>query len=214
MIKNIYSKLLQKYGAQGWWPVTPIGSCSGDPYTPVYGVMSKNDKQRLEVIFGAILTQSVAWTNVEKAIINLNKEELINIDEILNIDEKRLGEVIKPSGYYNQKAKKLKNICKFLKENSIDKLRDMELGELRPLLLGINGIGPETADSILLYAFDKPIFVVDEYTKRFLIKLEIIDESATYDEIQKLFMDELEPDTALFNEFHALIVKDSKKSEV
>jgi len=207
--QNLFDDLFAKHGSQGWWPVTPQ-SCHNDDPKPIYGLLGKSEKQKLEIIFGAILTQNTSWKNVEKAIIELNKRDLIDIEKILKLRMDELGAVIRSSGYYNQKAKKLKEICTFLKKYPIAKLEKMDLLEVRKLLLAISGIGPETADSILLYALEKPVFVVDTYTRRLLLKEGWIDEKDSYDEIQKLFMDALPDDPQLFNEFHALIVSENK----
>jgi len=210
---QIYQKLLKQYSPQGWWPVTPIGGCRGDlPEGPIYGIALHNEKQKLEIIFGAILTQNTQWKpNVEKAIIQLNKHNLIDIDKILKIKHEELGKLIKSAGYYNQKAKKLKNVAQFLKKHPIKRLQDMDMWKAKELLLSVNGIGPETADSILLYALNKPIFVVDAYTRRIFANLGYLKEDETYDDIQKLFMDNLEHNYRLFNEYHALIVEHAKR---
>jgi len=212
MLKKIYEHLLKEFGHQGWWPVTPSGSCRGDNLEPIYGLRARIEKQKLEIIFGAILTQNTSWKNVEKSIIELNKNNLFDIGKILKIKHDELAILIKSSGYYNQKAKKLKNMCVFLKKYPIKHLEKMELAKARELLLNVNGIGPETADSILLYAFDKPIFVVDAYTKRFLARLGLIKPDAGYEEVQALFMKELPKDTELFKEYHALIVEVAKRA--
>ncbi len=207
-IKRIYQLLLEAYGRQGWWPVTPIG-CRMDEYRPVYGVKGLTDKQRFEIIIGAILTQNTNWKNVEKALINLNKEKLIDINKIKNINIRKLASLIRPSGYFNQKAERLKIIADFLSKNPINKLKKGNIKELREKLLELKGIGPETADSILLYAFDKPIFVVDAYTKRVFNRLGY--KEGTYEELQKLFMGNLSEDAKIFNEYHALLVELGKK---
>ena len=211
MILKIYNTLLKEYGYQGWWPVTPLGSCRGK-LEPIYGLKAKTNKQKLEIIFGAILTQNTSWKNVEKAIINLNKKNLIDINKILKIEHEELAAIIKSAGYFNQKAKKLKNISKFLKKYPISKLEKMDLDKTRQLLLNVNGIGPETADSILLYALNKPIFVVDAYTKRIFINLGLVKSKDSYEDIQKLFMDHLPNNTKIFNEYHALLVEHAKKA--
>ncbi|TKJ17772.1 endonuclease [Candidatus Woesearchaeota archaeon B3_Woes] len=211
MILKIYNTLLEEYSYQGWWPVTPSGSCQGK-LEPIYGLRARTDKQKLEIIFGAILTQNTSWKNVEKAIINLNEKNLINIDKILEIEHEKLAKTIKSAGYFNQKAKKLKNVSKFLKKYPISKLEKTDLDNARQLLLNVNGIGPETADSILLYALNKPIFVVDAYTKRIFTNLGLVKSEDTYEDIQKLFMDHLPSDAKLFNEYHALIVQHAKKA--
>ncbi len=201
MIKKIYSKLLGSFGYQGWWPVTP--SCIKSK--PVYGVRTRTEKQIFEIIIGAILTQNTNWKNVEKAIFNLNKERLIDIKKIKEINIKKLTSLIKPSRYYNQKAKRLKIMADFLSKNPIKKLKKENIGKLREKLLKIKGIGPETADSILLYAFNKPIFVVDAYTKRIFNRLGY--KQKDYSDLQELFMNNLEKDHKLFNEYHALLVE-------
>ena len=212
LLKRIYSILLKEYGFQGWWPVTPVNYCSGSETAPIYGIATKNDKQRLEIIFGAVLTQNTQWKpNVERAIIELNKLNLIDINQILKVKHEILAQAIKSSGYFNQKAKKLKNVAEFLNKCPIKKLRKMDLWESRKLLLNINGIGPETADSILLYALDKQIFVIDAYTRRIFANLGVIKPEAAYDEVQKLFMDNLEHNHRIFKEYHALIVEHAKR---
>ena len=158
---------------------------------------------------GTILTQNTAWKNVEKAIKNLDNEGLLNLESMHKIDTKRLANSIRPAGYFNQKAKKLKNFTTFLVNNydkNIKKMFRKDTAELRKELLAVNGIGPETADSILLYAGNKPIFVVDAYTKRIFARIGLLEKNASYDEIQEFFMKNLPKDYKLFNEYHALIV--------
>lgn len=203
---SIYQTLLKTYGKQGWWPVTKENYLH-----PAYDDGPKNEKQQFEVMIGAILTQNTSWTNVGKAIFELNKHDLIDIDKIMEIDKEKLAELIRSAGYYNQKAEKLKIIAQFLKENPIKELEKIETEILREILLNIKGVGPETADSILLYAFNRPIFVVDAYTKRIFSRLEFFGEKASYDEVQKLFMENLEHDAKMFNEYHALIVCHAKQ---
>ena len=173
-------------------------------------MIGKTEKQKLEIIFGAILTQNTSWKNVERAIIEMHKHDLMSVDAVLKTPKEMLAKIIKSSGYYNQKANTLKTVGSFLKEYSIKSLEQMDLIKVRGLLLKISGIGPETADSILLYALGKPIFVADTYTKRLLLKKGWIKETATYGDIQGLFMENLPPDVALFNEYHALIVAENK----
>ena len=201
---EIYEKLHEAFGSQGWWPVTRYREI-----IPKYHQSNDlTEKQKLEICFGAILTQNTSWKNVEKAIINLNKNDLINIKKIIKIDDKRLAEIIKSSGYHNQKTKKLKNFCNFLSKNyngSLNLLLEKNIDELRQELLSVNGIGPETADSIILYAAKKPIFAIDAYTKRIFNRVGYKNE--TYDKLQKLFMESLQNNERLFNEYHALIVE-------
>lgn len=209
-IEQIYKILLNNYKRQGWWPVTPQYSLS-----PQYSGGPKADKQILEVIFGAILTQNTSWKNVEKAIIELNKHNLIDIDKILSIEQQNIASLIKSSGYHNQKSTKLKEVCRFLKQHPITELKTKPIAELRSLLLSVKGIGPETADSIILYAFKKPIFVIDAYTKRIMSRIGLCNHDnsrdVSYDELQRLFMDNLINDEQLFNEYHALLVEHAKR---
>lgn len=205
-IYKIYKTLLKNYGFQKWWPTT-----SENELKPKYQNGPKTEKQKLEVIIGAILTQNTSWKNVEKAIIELNKSDLINIEKILEIDEKELANIIKSSGYYNQKSKKLKEIAIFLKKNPIKELEKLDIFELRTRLISVKGIGKETADSIILYAFNKPIFVVDAYTKRIFSRIGLIKNSIGYDEIQKYFHENLNKNTEIYNDYHALIVEHAKR---
>ncbi len=191
-IKDFYLRLFKHYGQQGWWPAD----------------------SRLECIIGAILTQNTSWRNVEKAIINLKKEKLIDIKKLNLIPVNELSNIIRPSGYHNVKAKRLKNFIKFIIENYDAKIENMinkETEILRTELLSINGIGPETADTILLYALEKRAFVVDKYTHRILSRHGLIPEKANYKEMQELILDSIEKNSYIYNEFHALIVKVGKE---
>ncbi len=203
-IKQIYGVLLKSFGEQHWWPVTKEGE-----NTPKYHKsINLTEKQQLEICFGAILTQNTSWKNVEKAIVNLNKHNLNDINKIIKIEDKKLAQIIKSSGYHNQKAKKLKNFCNFLFNKYNGDLRKFfvnDIEKLRKELLSINGIGPETADSMILYSAKKPIFVVDAYTKRILNRIGYKEK--TYEELQKLFMKNLPNSEKLFNEYHALLVE-------
>lgn len=207
-LKEIYSKLYSDFGPQRWWPVTK----EGEAVPKYHKNRNLTEKQKLEICFGAILTQNTSWKNVEKAIVNLNKNNLIDIEKILKIKNKRLAEIIRPSGYYNQKAKKIKNFCNFLakRHRSLRKLFENSVSELRKELLSVNGIGPETADSIILYAAKKPVFVVDAYTKRILNRIGYRE--MAYDELQRLFMESLPNSEKLFNEYHALLVELGKNT--
>ena len=187
LLLPIYNVLLNAIGPRHWWP--------GE--TP------------LEIIVGAILTQNTAWKNVEKAIANLKKEGGLSLEALDKLPENELAELIRPSGYFNQKAKKIKIFVRYICSRyacSLEKMSERPLAPLREELLAIHGIGPETADSILLYAFEKPSFVVDAYTRRILLRHGWMTEKATYEDIRRFFMTFLPQDAALFNEFHALIV--------
>lgn len=186
-IKNFYNLLYNHYGHQNWWP----------------------GESRLECIIGTILTQNTSWKNVEKAIYNLKSEINLTVEDLTKIPLERLSTLIRPSGYFNQKAKRIKNIINFINDKysgNIENMLKVETLQLRERLLEINGIGPETADSILLYVFKKPIFVIDTYTYRILARHGLIPEDSSYNEMQDLFMTCLENDATLFNEYHALIV--------
>ena len=206
MLNKIYRTLLKEYGPQGWWPVTRKGALH-----PAYDGGAKNERQMFEVIVGAILTQNTSWKNVEKAICSLNKEKALDIEEIRNIEQEKLAELIRSAGYYNQKALKLKAIAEFLHKNPLKKLKNADTGALRKLFLSIKGVGPETADSILLYAFNRPVFVVDAYTKRIFFRLGFFNEKTGYDEVQGFFHENLKKDAKMFSEFHALIVEHGKR---
>jgi len=184
---RIYQTLYQAYGPRHWWP----GETS------------------FEVMVGAILTQNTSWRNVEKAIQKLKGKGVLNPEGIHHLKRSELARLIKSSGYYRIKTDRLKSFIDFLFEEydgNIKKMGRERLGELREKLLGVKGIGPETADSILLYGLKKPIFVVDAYTRRILSRHGIISEKASYEEVQKVFMDYLPRDEKLFNEYHAFFV--------
>lgn len=186
----VYRRLLRRFGPQGWWPArTPF-----------------------EVAVGAILTQSVSWANVERAIAALAVEGLLEPAALAAVPEERLAALIRPAGYYNAKARKLKTFVAFLFERhggSLDRLFAQPLERAREQLLGVWGIGPETADSILLYAGGLPTFVVDAYTRRIVSRLWPDPDAPFlrgYEPLRRFFMDRLAPDPALFNEYHALLV--------
>jgi len=204
-IKKIYKILYRKYGKQGWWPLSKDGLESkhhnGNP---------ENEKDILEICIGAILTQNTNWKNVEKCLYNLNKAKLIDIEKLKNIKIQELAQLIRSSGYFNQKAIKIKNFINYIYDKNLIELKNKNINEFRNELLQINGIGKETADSILLYAFNKPIFVIDTYTKRIFSKLKICKENVDHDELQNMLMKNLKEDVNLFKEYHALIVRHGK----
>ena len=159
---------------------------------------------------GAILTQNTNWQNVEKAISNLKKHRLLELSRLHRLPEKKLASLIRPAGYYNVKAKRLKSFLRFLSEDyrgSLRKMSSLDKQELRAKLLTVHGVGPETADSILLYAIKKPVFVVDAYTRRIFSRHGLVSDKADYHQMQKLFMQNLRNSVKLFNEYHALLVK-------
>lgn len=186
-----YRLLLAAFGPQGWWPA------EGD----------------FEMAVGAILTQSTAWVNVEKAIANLKEAGLMSPEGIEGASLDQLARLVVPSGYFNAKARKLKSLSRFLFEQhggSLASLFHVKLPEIREQLLSVWGIGPETADSIILYGAHQPVFVVDAYTRRTFSRLGFCPPDAGYHELQGLFADHLEPDVPLFQEYHALIVVHGK----
>lgn len=189
---EIYDILLDHFGPQGWWP--------GD--TP------------FEIMVGAVLTQNTNWTNVSRAIDNLKRDGLLSFDKMHELPVEILAEKIKPAGYFNLKAARLKNLLGFIAreyDGSLDNMFAMDMHSLREEILTVKGVGPETADSILLYAASKPVFVVDTYTHRIFTRHNIIAEEDGYYEIQEYFTLSLPEDIALYNEYHALIVRLGKE---
>jgi endonuclease-3 related protein len=186
----VYQRLIGAYGDQSWWPAD----------------------SSFEVMVGAVLTQNTAWTNVEKAISNLKHVDSLTLEGLLALPDEALAQLIRPSGYFNIKAKRLKNLCLWLAENGGEsKLAAVDTGALRSSLLQVNGVGPETADDILLYAFARPVFVIDTYTRRLFSKLCLIQGSEPYEDLRQIFEAELEADVSLFNQYHALIVRHARE---
>lgn len=191
-LQQIYKQLLSHYGPQDWWP--------GD--------------SPFEVMVGAVLTQNTAWTNVEKAIANLVEANALSAEAIVEAHPKRLASWLKPSGYFNIKAKRLKNFCRWYIDNGAHaSLSTLATNDLRKGLLSVNGIGPETADDMLLYAFERPVFVIDAYTRRLFKRLGKIEGNEQYEVLRDLFETGLKnaaDKVQLFNEYHALIVIHAK----
>ena len=190
-LMEIYNLLLSSFGPQNWWPA----------------------ETELEMMVGAVLTQNTSWNNVEKAILNLKEKSLLSIQNLSQIPSSLLAEYIRPSGYYNLKAKRLKNLinCIVNKYNGdITTLFSLDTETIREELLMVKGIGLETADSIVLYGAERPLFVVDTYTHRIVTRHGLIEEEAGYNDLHSFFMDNLSHDVDLFKEFHALIVKTGK----
>ncbi len=206
---ELYNKLLNNFGPQFWWPVTDAGEV-----TPTYRRRKHlTKKQMIEVCIGALLAQNTDWKNAAKALENLNRAKILCCRRIAGARQKTIAKLIKPSGYFNQKAKKLQAFCKYLKKNyacSVEKMLAKPLAELRSELLSLHGIGNETADDIILYAAEKPVFVIDAYSQRLNERLKLSN-AKNYEELQKFFESSLEKDVALFNEFHALIVRFCKE---
>ncbi len=189
---RVYNRLFAYYGPQNWWP----------------------GETALETMVGAVLTQNTNWGNVEKAIANLRAAKQLSFVVLHGLAVDELAEYIRPSGYYNIKARRLKNLFQMIAdeyEGEVQFLLDDSLEGARENLLGVKGVGPETADSILLYAAEKPVFVVDTYTHRVFSRHEIVAEENDYYSLQQEFMDSLPEDVQLFNEYHALIVAVAKE---
>jgi endonuclease-3 related protein len=191
-LRDIYRRLLERYGPQHWWPA----------------------QEPFEVIIGAILTQSTAWTNVEKAIANLKAADKLAAKALRELSTAELATLIHPCGYYNVKAGRLKALVNWLGEkyeDNLNRLFTVDTEELRKELLTIYGIGEETADSILLYAGNKPVFVIDAYTRRIIDRMGITPSNHSYAGYQTLFTANFPADTGLFNEYHALLVRQAKE---
>ncbi len=188
LLHELYQLLWKAWGPQDWWPgETPF-----------------------EVAVGAILTQNTNWNNVALAIAKLKEQEMLEPQALYDLPEAELARLIRPAGYYNIKARRLKNFLDFLANRYRHSMKEMaadSLESLRPALLAIKGVGPETADSILLYALSKPTFVVDAYTFRILSRHDLIPEAYTYEELRQLFMEHLPFEVPLFQEYHALLVR-------
>ena len=191
-IRALYDRLFAIYGEQHWWPCK-----SGS---------------RWEIVTGAILTQNCAWTNVEKALVNLENSGIVSPEAILKTPDDTLRELSRPAGFFKQKSVYLKSVAQFFLENEQEFLQSDDVQALRKRLLAVKGVGNETADSILLYAFHKPLFVIDAYTRRVAERHLNLDGTMPYGQLQKIFMDALPIDVSLYGEYHALIVALCKQS--
>lgn len=225
-LNSIYKKLLKRHGPQGWWPIF-VSSSKQTHKMRIENNLAYNIKHNdlkkyhtpwrdpyFEIALGAILTQSTAWKNVAQAINNLYKNKALTPQKILKLTDKALGEMIKPAGYFKQKTKKIKIFCKWLVDNyqgDILKIKNKKTDTIREELLGLWGVGPETADSIILYALNKPSFVIDEYTRRlcqiFGVKFKNYEEYKNYFEKE---LAQVKNKTELYGEYHALIVASGK----
>lgn len=207
--KKLYKIFLQNFGSQNWWPVTDKGK-----NFPTYKKRKElTEKQRLEICIGSILTQNTNWKNVEKAIVSLNNAGMIDAKKISSAKHGTIAKFIRSSGYFNQKAKKLKIFCKHVLNNyngKLSKFFEKTLEELREELLSIHGIGQETADSIILYAAQKPSFVADAYTKRFLERY-YGKTKKSYVKVKDFFEQNLPKKSETSSEMHALLVEFSKQ---
>lgn len=188
-LRAVYARLLARHGPQHWWP--------GD--------------SPFEIMVGAVLTQNTAWINVERAIANLIVNDALDPATLLAVDVDRLAEWLRPSGYFNVKARRLRNFCRWYRDGGeYAVLMQQDTATLRQALLTINGVGPETADDILLYALERPVFVIDAYTRRLFTRLGLIEGGEGYETLRHACERALGPDVALFNEYHALIVVHAK----
>lgn len=200
-LRRHFRKLLRGYGRQHWWPITTVAGERQPPPQPM------TESAAVEIAVGAILTQNTAWTNVEKALINLKQGKLLTIAALLNVRQANLGRTIRPSGFFNQKAKRLKAFAAFVAARGRGRLlplRSRPAMSVRAELLKVYGIGRETADSILLYALGKPIFVIDAYTVRWCAAHDI--RLRAYEDYRQLFEKHLPRQVSLYQEFHALLV--------
>lgn len=189
---DVYKVLMQAYGNQDWWPITHGLSPPG-----------------WEICVGSILTQNTTWANVEKSLSTLSKNNCKTLQDMLNIETQSLAKLIRPSGYFNQKAVRLKALAEFI--SSFGSFKSFQQNVTRDQLLSLKGIGPETADCILLYACNRPEFVIDAYTKRLFSRLGLLSERSTYNQAKHFFESSLPKDPKLFNQYHALIVEHSKQ---
>jgi len=207
-IEKIYKKLLEMYGPQGWWPLieingtnpTKTGSINGYHQNDYSYPRTKN--QQFEIILGVILTQNTSWPQVEIALKNLKKNNLLSPEKITEKNINLIKKSIKPAGYYNQKSERIITVSKYFKSLKKTPSRDE--------ILSIKGIGPESADSIMLYAFKIPEFIIDAYTKRIMKALGLISENAKYDKIKEIFERSIKKDTKIYQEYHALLVEHAK----
>jgi endonuclease-3 related protein len=191
-LAEIYELLFERFGRQHWWP----------------------GETAFEIIVGAILTQNTNWGNVEKAIANLKAADLLGPQQLHAVEQSELAELIRPAGYFNIKAKRLKSFINWLFDNyggDLGRLEAVGTEQVRQELLGITGIGRETADSILLYALDREVFVVDAYTARVAVRHGLIEPETDYEQLRELFESNLPRDRQMFNEYHALLVRVGKE---
>lgn len=205
LINRVYSSLLEHYGLQKWWPLIitePGGSSSS--------IKTLNDIQKLEICVGAILTQNTNWNNVEKALGALAKNDLFYIETLKQLPTKDLASAIRSAGYHHQKSTYIKNFLQFLEDNTFSDLQNKSTAAIRKKLLNIKGIGPETADCILVYALGRCSFVIDAYTRRIFESLKMVDQDIKYSELKTMFESSLANEIIVYQEYHALLVKHGK----
>lgn len=207
-LMQIFNHLFKNYGPQGWWPT------QSHSYNPANKTRKLSESDMLEICVGAILTQNTAWKNVEKALAQLIATKNLDLKKLAHIRREKLAQLIRSSGFFNQKAQRLQLFCRHVLKHysSFSKMFRKSLEPLREELLSLKGIGPETADSILLYAGRKPVFVIDAYTKRICSNLKICKPDVDYHNLQARFHEQLPKNHELFNEFHALLVEHAKNT--
>lgn len=216
-LRGLFDALFSAFGPQGWWPITPRGQAK-----PVYHISNSTRtltfREQTEIMVGAILTQNTSWTNVEKALAELHASGLVDFAKLVKASRSSLAKKIRSAGYYNQKSARLRSFSAYMVKNygpSLQALQQKDLLSLRQELLSLKGVGPETADSMILYAFSKPIFVVDAYTRRIFGRVGIAKKDATYADIQDLVHTHVPQDkdgsTLFYKEFHALLVELAKR---
>jgi endonuclease-3 related protein len=211
---RVYLRLLAAHGSQGWWPTTPSGEIR-PRYYPNALPRALAETERWEIAVGAVLTQNTAWRNAEQALVSILAEGVLAPQPMAELPLRRLAELVRSSGYYNQKARRLHGLARHLIDRHGGRMTSLlaqPTTQARVELLSLDGIGPETADSILLYAGGHAIFVVDAYTRRILGRLGILDHRLTYSGIQEALMTGLPLDAVLYNEYHALLVRHGSTS--
>ncbi|MBI2505703.1 MAG: endonuclease III domain-containing protein [Candidatus Latescibacteria bacterium] len=207
--QRLYQQLYRHFGSQGWWPTTPPGETRPRYYPGQVGRPLSEDEQ-WEIAVGALLTQNTAWRNAEQALEALHRHGALALQALAGLEERQLAALIRSSGYYNQKARRLQHLARHVAthhQGELGRLLDGPTRAVRAELLALPGIGPETADSILLYAGGHPVFVVDAYTRRICSRLGWVGEGTGHAALQELFMKHLPAAAALFNEYHALLVR-------
>jgi endonuclease-3 related protein len=206
MLKQLYKTLLARHGAQGWWPTRKYG------YHALNKSRKLSEQEMLEICIGAILAQNTSWNNVGKALDKLFSAGVMSLEKLAFLRRQKLEQLVRSSGFYRQKAERVQLFAKHVLQNHgcFSSMFKKKLAPLREELLSLNGIGPETADSMLLYAGRKSIFVIDAYTRRWCKKRGICNDKTNYDELQKVFHEQLPRDHRVFNEMHALIVKEGR----
>lgn len=209
-VSLVYDRLLERYGRQYWWPIVEGNESR---YLPEYSNREKTGIEKLEIAIGAVLTQNTSWKNAEQTLLELKKKGVLNLESLLCLSHDEIAVLIKKSGYYNQKAKKIKELVGFIQEKLSGRIEQLSMSgsdKARNELLSLWGIGRETADSILLYAYDMPFFVIDAYTRRIFYRTGLIDGDEEYDDLRFYIESSLPKDIAVYKEYHGLLVEHGK----